>query len=46
VLEQYGLEKGRLRLEWVSVAEGKRFAGLVSEITEELRKLGPLKQLS
>jgi F420-non-reducing hydrogenase iron-sulfur subunit len=45
-LEQFGLEKERLRLEWVSVAEGKRFAGLVNEMTEALRKLGPLKQLA
>jgi coenzyme F420-reducing hydrogenase delta subunit len=33
-------------MEWVSVAEGKRFAGLVNEMTEALRKLGPLKQLA
>ena len=45
-LEQFGLEKERLRVEWVSVAEGKRFASLVSEMTEELRQLGPLKQFA
>jgi len=45
-LEQFGLEKDRLRLEWVSVAEGKRFAGLVGEMTEALRKLGPLSHSS
>jgi F420-non-reducing hydrogenase iron-sulfur subunit len=46
MLDQFGLERERLRLEWVSVAEGKRFAGLVGEMTEELRRLGPLRQLS
>ena len=45
-LDQFGFEKERLRLEWVSVAEGKRFAGLVGEMTEGLRKLGPLGQIS
>jgi len=41
VMEQFGLERERMRLEWVSVAEGKRFARLVGELTEELRRLGP-----
>jgi len=41
MLEQFGLEKERLRLECVSVAEGKRFAALAREVTAELRTLGP-----
>jgi F420-non-reducing hydrogenase iron-sulfur subunit len=45
-LDQFGFEKERLRLEWVSVAEGKRFAGLVGEMTEGIRRLGPLGQIS
>jgi len=36
-----GLELGRLRLEWVSAAEGQRFAQVVTEFTEQIRKLGP-----
>jgi coenzyme F420-reducing hydrogenase delta subunit len=36
-----GLEQGRLRLEWVSASEGARFADLVKEFTEQIRKLGP-----
>jgi F420-non-reducing hydrogenase iron-sulfur subunit len=43
VLKQFGLEAGRLRLEWVSAAEGKRFAQLMDEFTEQIRALGPLK---
>jgi F420-non-reducing hydrogenase iron-sulfur subunit len=31
----------RLRLDWVSAAEGNRFAQFVSEFTEQIRKLGP-----
>lgn len=36
-----GLELGRLRLEWVSAAEGQRFAQVVTEFTEQVKKLGP-----
>jgi len=36
-----GLERERLRLEWVSAAEGQRFAQIVTEFTEEIKKLGP-----
>jgi F420-non-reducing hydrogenase iron-sulfur subunit len=35
-----GLEDGRLRKEWISASEGPRFAEVVREFTEELRKLG------
>lgn len=40
-LDYIGLEEGRLRLEWVSASEAKRFAQVVSSFTEEVRKLGP-----
>jgi coenzyme F420-reducing hydrogenase delta subunit len=36
-----GLELERLRLEWVSAAEGQRFAQIVTEFTEQIKKLGP-----
>jgi len=42
LLEQLGLEHGRVRLEWVSAAEGDKFARVVGEFTEEIRALGPL----
>jgi F420-non-reducing hydrogenase iron-sulfur subunit len=41
VLEQLGLEPERLRLEWVSASEGDRFAKVVKDMTEEMKKLGP-----
>ncbi len=41
VLGQLGLEPERLRLEWVSASEGDRFATIVKNMTEEIRKLGP-----
>lgn len=42
MLPQFGIEKERLRLEWVSAAEGERFATKVAEIVEDIRNLGPL----
>jgi coenzyme F420-reducing hydrogenase delta subunit len=36
-----GLEPERLKLEWVSASEGQRFAQIVTEFTEQIRKLGP-----
>ena len=41
LLPQLGLESERLRLEWVSAAEGQRFAQVITEFTEEVKKLGP-----
>jgi len=41
LVELTGLELGRLRLEWVSAAEGQRFAQVVTEFTEQIKKLGP-----
>lgn len=42
-LGQMGLEKGRLRLEWISASEGKQFAQLADEFTEQIKQLGPCK---
>ena len=36
-----GFEPDRLRLEWVSASEGQRFAKVVTEFTEQIKKLGP-----
>ena len=41
-LKQFGLEDERVRLEWASAAEGPKFAATVTEMTETIRKLGPL----
>ncbi len=42
-LEQMGIKKERIRLEWISASEGKQFAALANEFTETIRKLGPCK---
>jgi hypothetical protein len=35
------LEKERLRLEWFSAAEGQRFAQVITQFVEDVRKVGP-----
>ena len=42
-LKQMGIKTERMRLEWISASEGKRFAELANEMTEDIRKLGPCK---
>jgi coenzyme F420-reducing hydrogenase delta subunit len=41
-----GIDPARLRLEWISSAEGTRFAEVAREFTEQVKSLGPssLKQ--
>ncbi|MBX5326128.1 MAG: hydrogenase iron-sulfur subunit [Candidatus Bathyarchaeia archaeon] len=41
VLKQFGIEPERLRLEWVSASEGDRFATVIKDMTNEIKKLGP-----
>lgn len=41
LLEQFDINPDRVKLEWVSSAEGRKFAQVITEMTEDLRKLGP-----
>ena len=43
MLEQFGIEKERFQLVWISAAEAKRFVEVVTKMTDEVRKLGPLE---
>jgi F420-non-reducing hydrogenase iron-sulfur subunit len=43
MLPQFGVEPGRLRLEWISASEGERLRDVVNEFTEQIRRLGPLR---
>lgn len=40
-LHSLGIEEDRVRLEWVSASEGVRFAEVVADMTDKIRKLGP-----
>ena len=39
-----GWEADRLRLEWISASEGKRFAQVMTEFTQQITELGPIKK--
>jgi F420-non-reducing hydrogenase iron-sulfur subunit len=41
--EQMGIEKERLRLEWISASEGKKLQEVVNGMTEQIRQIGPSK---
>ena len=41
LLEELGIDQKRLRFEYVSASEGKKFATVVTEFVAEMRKLGP-----
>lgn len=41
MLEDLGIEAERFRIEWISSAEGPRFAQIVKDFTEQVKKLGP-----
>jgi F420-non-reducing hydrogenase iron-sulfur subunit len=42
-LDQMGVEKERLRLEWISASEGKKLQEVVNEMTEQIKQIGPSK---
>jgi F420-non-reducing hydrogenase iron-sulfur subunit len=42
-LESVGIEKERIRLEWIAASEGDKVQRVINEMTEQIRKLGPLK---
>ena len=42
LLKAQGIDPRRLRVEWISAAEGEKYARVVNEMTEEIRSLGPL----
>ncbi|MGQ9602876.1 MAG: hydrogenase iron-sulfur subunit [bacterium] len=43
MLGQFGIEKQRFQLHWISAAEAKRFVDVITKVTEEIRSLGPLR---
>ncbi len=40
LLEFFGLEPERLRLEWVSASEGQKFARVINEFADQIGELG------
>ncbi len=44
-LEFIGIEADRVQFSWVSAAEGPRFAALIKQVTDSVRKLGPANKM-
>lgn len=42
ILQKIGIDDRRLRLEWISAAEGRRFAEVVNEFTDSIKSMGKL----
>lgn len=45
MLDYLGIEKGRTRVEWVSAAEGQKFAETMNSFVETIYNLGENKRL-
>ena len=45
MLDFLGIERNRTRLEWVSAAEGAKFAATMNSFAEEIKSLGPNRRL-
>ncbi len=41
LIEEFGIEPERFRLEWISASEGEKWAQTIAEFTETIRQLGP-----
>jgi len=42
MLEDFGIEPERLRLEWISAAEGDKLVRVMNSFVEDVKELGPL----
>ena len=45
LMEHVGIEPERVQMAWVSASEGARWAKIMHDVTGEIRKLGPMKQI-
>ncbi len=45
LLQYVGIEKGRVHFSWVSASEGGKFAEVIKQVTEDVKKLGPAKKM-
>jgi coenzyme F420-reducing hydrogenase delta subunit len=45
LLEYTGIDPERLYINWVSAAEGEKFASVITEFTEKMRSLPPMSEV-
>jgi len=42
MIEQFGIQKERFRLDWIGAGEGKKFQSVVTKMTESVERIGPI----
>jgi F420-non-reducing hydrogenase iron-sulfur subunit len=45
LLEYIGIDPRRVQLTWVSASEGNKFADVINEFTDDIKKIGPIKKI-
>ena len=45
ILEYVGIDPRRLQIAWVSASEGKKFADVITDATQEIKNLGPIQKI-
>ena len=45
LLQYVGIEPGRIHFSWVSASEGGKFAEVIKQVTEDVKKIGPAKKM-
>ena len=45
LLEFVGIDPRRLQLTWVSASEGGKFSNIITKVTSDIKKLGPIKKI-
>jgi len=45
MISYIGIEPERVQFTWVSASEGSRFAALMNQVIEDIKKIGPAKKL-
>jgi len=43
LMEYLGIDSRRLRMTWISAAEGNKFADVIKTVTKEVKEIGPLQ---
>ncbi len=44
-LEYVGIDPRRLQIAWVSASEGGKFSNIIAKVTDDIKKLGPIRKI-
>ena len=45
LLEYVGIDPRRLQMAWVSASEGGKFSNIIAQVTDDIKKLGPIGKI-